>query len=172
MRTSRMLILSTIAAVPVQAAALGLVSAYSAAAIDSPTPTLKRACVQEKTRIISKPRHGVCPTRSKLNVIGRGPRGFEGPQGPAGPKGDSGAMTAHVVSAATTLTHGLHPASVACPAGAVATGGGYWVGHENNNAAMSRPQFSSNGVPTGWEVRIFNDRGTQFVIVYAVCSST
>lgn len=178
MRTSRTLVLSVVSAVSVPIAALGLFGWYSAAAADTPTPTLKSACVHQGTRIVSKPRHGVCPAGSRLNVIGRGPQGPEGQQGPTGPagpkgdKGDSGATNVRVISATTTMSDGLNPASVACPDGTVATGGGYWLGHENNNAAMSRPHVSSTGVPTGWEVAIFNDRGTQFVIVYAVCASS
>lgn len=101
-----------------------------------------------------------------------GPRGPAGPVGPPGPQGVPGLVKLTTVEATTTIDNGLQAANVACPNGEVATGGGYWLGHEANHVTQSRPLISANQTPVGWQVIVANDRGKGFVVVYVTCAKS
>ena len=100
----------------------------------------------------------------------RGARGATGPPGLQGAKGDSGATNLSVVS----QTCGPSPcraASVMCPAGTHATGGG-GLAVGNQLLFESRPSPQS-GASTGWEVAggAATPPETGTVTAYAVCAS-
>jgi hypothetical protein len=107
-----------------------------------------------------------------------GANGPEGPAGPQGPQGPAGFSDVKVVSATNTkgafdffTTVDAH-----CPAGKVATGGGYehtdyWALH----VIDSKPKFNeSTGVPTGWTVHAVLHAPIEgpgwFVTSYAICA--
>ena len=100
----------------------------------------------------------------------RGARGAPGPRGLQGPKGDSAATNLSVVS----NTCGPAPcrtASVVCPAGTHATGGG-GLAVGNQLLFESRPSPLS-GPSTGWDVAggAATPPATGTVTAYAVCAS-
>ena len=99
-----------------------------------------------------------------------GPRGLQGATGTPGPTGASGATNLSVV----TNTCGPAPcrtASVECPAGTHATGGG-GLAVGNQLLFESRPSPQS-GPPTGWEAAggAANGVAQGTVTAYAVCAS-
>jgi Collagen triple helix repeat (20 copies) len=77
----------------------------------------------------------------------RGPTGERGPigeRGPAGPQGPPGATTVTVLSSASVPTG---TASVSCPPGEKATGGG---GSSTNGFLVNSLPTPVTGTPTGW----------------------
>lgn len=89
-----------------------------------------------------------------------GPAGPEGKQGPEGEKGEPGSIKN--VSVYPANINGK-TASVSCPSGMVATGGGY-SGGPNAKATTSAPQVNGNK-PVGWKVEFEgNVNGTVYVI--------
>jgi hypothetical protein len=111
-------------------------------------------------------------------VAARGPQGPTGPQGtqgPAGPPGPAGPLSGVelVTGPYVTLAHDkLTTASVSCPAGKKATGGGVHgdaLGYQDLVILASRPQ----GV-TGWYVAVHNafiGNGEFQMRVYVVCAN-
>jgi hypothetical protein len=100
-----------------------------------------------------------------------GARGTSGPRGLPGAKGDPGATNLSVVS----HTCGPAPctaATVTCPAGTRATGGGGVASLGNQLLFESRPSPQS-GTPTGWEVagNAATGPATGFITAYAICAS-
>jgi hypothetical protein len=114
---------------------------------------------------------------------GQLPSGPQGPQGPQGVPGAAGAAGAtHVAfqdSAGTTVANGADGSdSVACPAGAKATGGGVFVTDGTNIVNVDAPINESdttadaNGQPNGWEGGIHNASGGPVTLVIeAICAS-
>ena len=114
---------------------------------------------------------------------GQLPAGPAGPQGPQGAPGPAGASAAtHVVfqdSAGTTVANGADGSdSVACPAGAKATGGGVFVTDGTNIVNVDAPVTESDttadasGQPNGWEGGIHNSSGGAVTLVIeAICAS-
>ena len=93
----------------------------------------------------------------------QGPKGDNGSQGPQGPKGDQGPQGPSGVAAVTVVTataNGNQPASVDCPAGLVATGGGGNAANLNENAPVI-----TNGKAKGWRVNGANGSKA----VWALC---
>lgn len=97
-------------------------------------------------------------------------RGARGPTGPRGLPGTSGATHLSVVSRACGPAP-CQTATVTCPAGTHATGGG---GLTAGNQLLfdSRPS-PQGGAPTGWEVAggAASGPAAGTVIAYAVCAS-
>lgn len=101
-----------------------------------------------------------------------GPPGATGAKGAAGPKGDAGTngATKVTVVTATVTTAGNTNTTADCPAGTVATGGGW----EGGTAIISRPvprTYSSGETPTGWQAFLTFSASQQTIYVYAICAS-
>lgn len=96
--------------------------------------------------------------------------GATGPRGPRGLQGAAGGTNVKVVSQGCT-PDGCNHASVACPAGSHATGGGGLV-IGNELLWESRP-VTTNNVPTGWEAAggAASGPNTGGIVAYAVCAS-
>lgn len=106
-------------------------------------------------------------------------KGARGSTGPPGAKGDAGAPGAKGDAGATNLSVVSHvcgpepcqTATVACPAGTHATGGGgLAVGNQLLFESRPAPQ---TGAPTGWEVAggAATPPATGSVTAYAICAS-
>ncbi|MEV3986513.1 hypothetical protein [Nonomuraea sp. NPDC049758] len=94
-----------------------------------------------------------------------GPKGDTGPQGPQGPKGEPG--TGGGVTGATVVSANFShnkSASASCPAGKIATGGGYSAG-ANGKTTGSYPTVEG-GTPKGWTVTFDSNASG---IVYVIC---
>jgi hypothetical protein len=108
-----------------------------------------------------------------------GARGAQGAQGGTGPRGAQGAQGAKGALAAATHSGASvifragtsETASVACPAGDIATGGGYQAtGYLilDQNGPVGGTTTSG---PAGWQITGIAQSGTQTVTVYAICST-
>jgi len=142
-------------------ALLALMVALSSSAGANPVAFLAQALNGKSIKKHSIPLSALSPAAVKA---------LRGATGPPGVKGDPGATNVSVV----TQTCGPAPcqtASVTCPAGAQATGGG---GQTLGNQLMfqSRPS-PQTGPSTGWEVAGNAASGTAAgtVTAYAVCAS-
>ena len=84
--------------------------------------------------------------------------GAIGPVGPAGAKGERGATGATGAAASTSVSVASASDSkltvvASCPAGNVATGGGFAINSGNGNQVVaSQPVVGASGQPTGWSV--------------------
>ncbi|MFE3454112.1 hypothetical protein ACFXJ8_34835 [Nonomuraea sp. NPDC059194] len=78
----------------------------------------------------------------------KGDPGQKGQTGPQGPKGDSGGLTSVVV---VNVTFKDRQGTASCPAGAVATGGGF---SDVNGTVRTSAPVSTGGAPTGWQVEL------------------
>jgi hypothetical protein len=144
-------------------ALLALMVALSSSAGANPVAFLAQALNGKSIKKHSIPLSALSPAAVKQL------RGATGPAGLPGPKGDSGATNVSVVSQQC----GPAPctsASVMCPAGAHATGGGGLV-VGNQFLFESRPSQGSQA--TGWEVagNAAGASATGSLIAYAVCAS-
>jgi hypothetical protein len=101
-----------------------------------------------------------------------GPQGAAGPTGPQGPAGPAGGINARGVSYETGgSSEAIAPgqtgaASVGCPSGTIATGGGGYGWSENRpmHLVISRPTVG------GWTITVENTSSAPgFALVYAVC---
>lgn len=85
-----------------------------------------------------------------------GPTGPQGPTGPVGPPGDGSASVGHVVSAASPMSvaNVESQATVMCPAGQRATGGGgQVVDGAKGYITASWPALDGGGNSVGWTIR-------------------
>jgi hypothetical protein len=113
----------------------------------------------------------------------RGPAGARGAAGPTGPTGGQGPAgtfgTVTVRSQTLSVSNGAQSGvAQACPAGAVAVGGGASFGASNGTGVAnvwiesSRPDPASGASPTGWFTIVNNSSGTtQAVTWYAECAT-
>jgi hypothetical protein len=107
----------------------------------------------------------------------KGDTGAQGPKGDTGPQGPAGTSSTSVYQNTATTTAGPGGdavASVSCPAGSAATGGGYF---SNSNPAVSAANVvesapTGGSPPTGWTARLFNPDQVAglSVTAYVVCS--
>jgi hypothetical protein len=96
----------------------------------------------------------------------QGPQGPQGVAGPQGPKGDPGTVSAIDVVQSLPTTGA---ATVACPFGEIATGGG---GVSSDGFVVSSlPVNDVNGFPVSWKVTAKHGDGTDAigVVAWAVC---
>lgn len=109
----------------------------------------------------------------------QGPAGPAGPQGPAGPRGSAGFSNVKVVSVTNdkTLIDFFTTVDANCPAGKVATGGGFeHTDYSGLDVIYSKPKFdAATGVPTGWTVHVvlrvpIVDMGGWSATAYAICA--
>lgn len=105
-----------------------------------------RYVITSKSQIAPKVRHTLKGER--------GPAGIAGAQGPQGPTGQAGAVTVSDKAGPFVVVQpgGATVASVTCPAGTVAVGGGYYKdpGIEIINSAPTPD-------PQGWEIIAANN---------------
>jgi hypothetical protein len=93
-----------------------------------------------------------------------GERGPAGPQGPAGPVGPAGPTT--VTAFVSAVQSGM--ATIACPAGQKATGGG---GFSSNGFLVDSQPDPATGTPTGWQAQAdLAAGGPANVQAYVVCA--
>jgi Collagen triple helix repeat (20 copies) len=96
-----------------------------------------------------------------------GPRGLtgeRGPEGPAGPPGPAGPTT--VTALVSSVQSGM--ATVSCPAGQKATGGG---GFSSNGFLVDSQPDPATGTPTGWQAQAELANGLSAnVQAYVVCA--
>jgi hypothetical protein len=81
--------------------------------------------------------------------------GAIGPVGPAGAKGERGATGAAASTSVSVASASDSKLTVvaSCPAGNVATGGGFAINSSNGNQVVaSQPVVGASGQPTGWSV--------------------
>lgn len=145
-------------------ALLALMVALSSSAGANPVAFVANALSGKSIKKHSIPLSALSPAAVKQL------RGAKGPRGLQGTKGDSGATNVSVVS----HTCGPAPcsaATVTCPAGTHATGGG-GLAIGNQLLFESRPSPQS-GASTGWEVAggAANGVAAGSVTAYAVCAS-
>jgi hypothetical protein len=150
-------------------ALLALMVAVSSSAGANPVAFVAKALNGTSIKKHSIPLSALSPAAVKQL---RGARGATGPRGLPGAQGDSGATNLSVVSH-TCLPNptSCSTASVACPAGTHATGGGgLAVGNQLLFESLPAPQ---TGAPTGWDVAggAATPPATGSVTAYAVCAS-
>lgn len=108
-----------------------------------------------------------------------GPNGPEGPSGPTGPDGPPAGASVQVVNEPCTFPDvggigATDGCEASCPAGYVATGGGYQMGanfFDNlGRVTGSRPVQNGDDLPSGWitEVEYFTVTGFS-ITTYAIC---
>lgn len=102
----------------------------------------------------------------------QGLQGLQGLQGPKGDKGDPGDATVQMEIRTTSASLPLGAAqtvTASCPAGTVATGGGFLVTNESITFFLYGSYPSGGG--TAWAVRIGQwDNPSETVTVYATCA--
>jgi hypothetical protein len=148
-------------------ALLALMVALSSSAGANPVAFVAKALNGTSIKKHSIPLSALSPAAVKKL---RGARGSTGPRGLQGIKGDSGATNLSVVSHTCGPTP-CSTASVTCPAGTHATGGGgLAVGNQLLFESLPTPQ---SGAPTGWAAAGGAATGTAAgsVTAYAVCAS-
>lgn len=104
-----------------------------------------------------------------------GPQGPAGPTGPTGPAGADGALAGYeIVTGAAVPISGDDfnvPASVNCPAGKVAVGGGVSLGNPAGGVALAESRPTALG--DGWAVTVINfSPNPNSATPYATCAST
>jgi hypothetical protein len=111
------------------------------------------------------------PAGTKGETGERGLQGIQGEAGPQGPKGDSGSSQFQVQMVSTSKTFssgGLETVSVTCPAGMIATGGGFRGGGSWEwYLSESGPTASGNG----WQVGVMQAYQPATGTVYAMCAT-
>jgi hypothetical protein len=102
----------------------------------------------------------------RAGQLPRGPAGPAGTAGPAGPAGAPGAKNVTVQSAT-----GAGTASVSCPAGQRATGGGgtMLAGAGSAGFLVHSAPAPPTGTPTGWTAA--SDVATDSIQAYVVCAA-
>jgi hypothetical protein len=103
-----------------------------------------------------------------------GPQGPSGPIGPTGPAGDDGGLAGYLIVPGAPVAIASSDfdvaASVACPAGKLAIGGGVDVGDSGLQVDISESYPIANG--SGWNVTVHNYEGTDNTMTpYAVCAN-
>jgi hypothetical protein len=159
----------------------------SYAAIKLPKNSVGAAQLKKNAVTSAKVKNGsLLKSDFKSGQLPAGPQGLQGPAGPAGAPGKNGANAATSVtfadSAGKTVADGANSAdstdTVACAAGAKATGGGVIVTDTDGNVLTTVPVTLSDSTTdagdqtTGWEGAIDNETGGDVVlIVEAICAS-
>jgi hypothetical protein len=98
--------------------------------------------------------------------------GSQGPQGPQGPQGGSGRGSTGGCDTGPQGPEYLLPVTaVACPAGEIATGGGYQATGYLILSEDGPVGGDATTGPAGWQIAGIAQSGAQTVTVYAICSS-
>ena len=150
-------------------ALLALMVALSSSAGANPIAWAAKAISGKSIARHSIPLSALSPAAVKALRGATGPRGLQGIQGV---KGNAGATNVSVVGQVC----GPAPctaATVVCPAGSHATGGGGLVVGTPSNQLLYASVPASSGGLTGWEVRggAATPPATGQLLAYAVCAS-
>lgn len=152
--------------------ALGVAAAVGGLALAGDADAAKNGVSAERRRR----RRGRRGKRGKKGP--KGPNGPGGPSGPTGPDGPPAGASAVVVNEACSFPDAGVGATdgceASCPAGYVATGGGYQMGtgflNSLGRVTASRPAQNGAGLPVGWITNVEYFTITGFALTtYAIC---